>query len=139
MALSKSTGLEEPKQAGFLTEAEDIGLCWTELYSAEKNPDDLLAEFLFLKLKAYKEACYVKQIKVVLLSWWAVDVAVGEYLCLGDLEGPQDLTERNLKNNDLVQTPYFIDEKLRAINRRTDKWSKMTWDLIVSHWPENQL
>lgn len=60
MALSKSTGLEEPKQAGFLTEAEDIGLCWTELYSAEKNPDDLLAEFLFLKLKAYKEACYVK-------------------------------------------------------------------------------
>lgn len=27
VALSKSTGLEEPKQAGFLTEAEDIGLC----------------------------------------------------------------------------------------------------------------
>lgn len=117
MALPKSTGLEEPIQARYLTEAENIGLCWKELYSAGKNPDDLLTEFLFLKLKAYKEACYVKRIKVALLSWWTVDVADGEYPCPGDSE---DLTEQNLKNTDLVQTSYFIDEKLSALR------SKMT-------------
>lgn len=48
MTLSRSPGLEESKQARFLTKAEDIGVYCIKFYSAEKNPNDLLAEFYFL-------------------------------------------------------------------------------------------
>lgn len=52
----RSPTLEKSKQARVLTKAEDIGLHCMAFYSAGKNPNDLLAEFLFLKLKAHEEA-----------------------------------------------------------------------------------
>ena len=54
--MMRSPGLKGFKQVRFLTKAEDIGLSCIEFYSAARNPNDDLAEFLFLKLKAYKEA-----------------------------------------------------------------------------------
>lgn len=43
----RSLGLEESKQARFLTKAEDVGLCYIEFYSAGKYPNNLLAQFYF--------------------------------------------------------------------------------------------
>ena len=54
--MMRSPGLKGFKQVRFLTKAEDIGLSCIEFYSAGRNPNDDLAEFLFLKLKAYKQA-----------------------------------------------------------------------------------
>lgn len=108
-----SPTLEASKQS-VLTKAEDTGLRWTEFYSASKNPNDLLAEFLFLKPKAHKEPWHVKQRKVGLLSGWAVGWHSGSSPAQRT-RNSQDLKEQNLKNTDTVQTPYFIDEKLRAL------------------------
>lgn len=105
--MMRSPGLKGFKQVRFLTKAEDIGLSCIEFYSAGRNPNDDLAEFLFLKLKAYKQAWCRKHRSVTLLPWWTVGVS-------GNLGLPMPwglgraLREQNLKNTDLVQTPYFI-------------------------------
>ena len=59
--MMRSPGLKGFKQVRSLTQAEDTGLSCTEFYSAGRNPNNDLAEFLFLKLKACKEAWYIKQ------------------------------------------------------------------------------
>lgn len=84
----RSPGLKGFKQVRSLTKAEDTGLSCIEFYSAGRNPNDDLAEFLFLKLKACKEAIHKteKGWHLSLDGQW--EWKFGGYPCPEDLEEP---------------------------------------------------